>query len=51
MREHRTYLFDYRGREVEFGPYLSEYEAKEAFQRLYGYWPAAAIASALWVKP
>ena len=51
MREHRTYLFDYRGRDVEFGPYLSEYEAKEAFHRRLGYWPNPAVASAPWVKP
>jgi len=51
MREHRVYVFDHRCRDVAFGPYLSEYEAKEAFQRIYGYWPAAALASSLWVKP
>lgn len=27
-----------------FGPYASEEEAKEAFQRRYGYWPEDALS-------
>lgn len=52
---HRVYTFhNARTRtDVEFGPYLSEYEAKDAFQRRYGHWPAPAVYSQTWrgVKP
>lgn len=36
-----TYLwtFPHHNRRVEFGPYVTEDEAKSAFQRVYGYWP------------
>lgn len=34
----------------EFGPYDTEDEAKEAFQRRYGYWPEDAIEVFPWPR-
>lgn len=33
-----------------FGPYRSEHEAKTAFQRIYGFWPADAIKVEEWQR-
>lgn len=37
------------GRKVTFGPYENETQAKEAFQRVYGHWPAYAVAVEVYV--
>lgn len=34
----------------DFGPYSTEDEAKEAFQRIHGYWPEDAIGHTVWVS-
>jgi hypothetical protein len=49
-RRYRVGIRDLDRREVqvEFGPYKSEHEAKDAFQRAYGYWPATAVAARPW---
>lgn len=39
----RIFTFAHRARLVEFGPYTELSEAKEAFQRAYGYWPEAPV--------
>lgn len=36
---------------TDLGPYLSEHEAKTAYQRLFGTWPAAALSSVPWKAP
>ena len=40
------FLYTFRrpnGGRRTFGPYATEDEAKEAFQRIYGYWPSEAV--------
>ena len=55
MNEHKVYTFNHNRNggsgQVEYGPYPSECDAKEAFQRHLGYWPNPAVHSHLWVKP
>ena len=45
-----VYRFAHRARVVEVGPYANSTEAKDAFQRVYGYWPGDAVEVTLW-KP
>lgn len=46
------YLFSFlnRTRVVTFGPYPTLAEAKEAFQRQYGYWPDMPTLTKPYVK-
>lgn len=37
------WCFSHKTKFVWFGPYVTEVEAKEAFQRRFGYWPEDAI--------
>lgn len=48
MNHRYLYTFPHRERYVEFGPYPNEDEAKEAFQRRYGYWPDDAVKREDW---
>lgn len=48
-RYYTLFTFNHRNRRVEFGPYVTQDEAKSAFQRQYGYWPEDAVKTEAYV--
>lgn len=46
----KRYAFMHKTKLKWFGPYDSSSEARDAFQRKYGYWPGKVEAEEEWVS-
>lgn len=49
MNVKKRFAFKNKGKIVWFGPYDNASEARDAYQRRYGYWPAEVVEERVWI--